>query len=382
MTILTNARIVLPDEIVHGHVVLEAGRIAAVGSGAGAVTKAGAGEDCAGDFLVPGLVELHTDHLETHVAPRPRVRWNLTAAIQAHDAQIAASGITTVLDALRVGLDADSTLSSQDSREIATAISEAQTEGRLRAEHRFHLRCEVSDETAVSGFRLFDDLPQVDLISLMDHTPGQRQFVSLDAYRAYFQAKSGMNDEEFARFQARRVERAAIWSDRNRRELAALAAARGVVVASHDDATAAHVEEAVRDGAVIAEFPTTIEAAQASRTAGLRVLMGAPNLVRGGSHSGNVSAAELADGGALDILSSDYVPFSLLQAAFALAGRDGWTLPAAMATVTAAPAAAVGLHDRGRLAPGLRADLVRVHQPEPGAIPVVRSVWREGRRVV
>ncbi|MBJ3775421.1 alpha-D-ribose 1-methylphosphonate 5-triphosphate diphosphatase [Acuticoccus mangrovi] len=376
MTTFTNARIVLPDAVLDGHVVVEDGRIAAIGEGAAH------GEDMEGDYLLPGLVELHTDHLETHVAPRPRVRWNTTAAIQAHDAQIAASGITTVLDALRVGLEADSSLTSKDSRAIADAINAAQADGRLRVEHRFHMRCEVSDEYAIPGFELFDDLDGVSLISLMDHTPGQRQFRCLDAYRAYFQGKTGMSDPDFEVFQAERRARAAIWSDKNRRELAERAKGRGVVIASHDDATVEHVAEAVRDGVSLAEFPTTIEAAEASRTAGMRVLMGGPNLVRGGSHSGNVSVGELADAGALDILSSDYVPFSMLQAAFVLSEREGWTLPAAIATVTAAPAAAVRLDDRGRLAEGLRADMVRVRRKDAGEIPVVRSVWREGMRVL
>lgn len=376
--VFDNARIVLADKVLKGHVATGDGVITAIGEGPSGIASA---EDLAGDLLIPGLVELHTDHLETHVSPRPGVRWDTDAAIQAHDAQIAASGITTVLDAMRVGLEADGSLTSQDSRDLADAINVAQDAGRLRAEHRFHLRCEVSDEYAQPGFALFDDLAGVALVSLMDHTPGQRQFRSLEAYKRYFQRKSGMSDPVFEEFQAERRARAARWSDENRRAVAAAANARGLVIASHDDATEAHVAEAVRDGVSIAEFPTTREAAQASRAAGMQVLMGGPNLVRGGSHSGNVSAGELADLKALDIVSSDYVPFSMLQGAFMLADRDGWTLPAAIATVSANPARAIALADRGTIAPGLRADLVRVHRAGPGAVPVVRSVWRCGLRV-
>ncbi|WP_075219975.1 alpha-D-ribose 1-methylphosphonate 5-triphosphate diphosphatase [Acuticoccus yangtzensis] len=376
MTTLTNAHLVLPDEVVRGHIVLEGGRIAAIGEGPAA------GEDCGGDYIVPGLIELHTDHLETHIAPRPKVRWNVTAAIQAHDAQIAASGITTVLDALRVGLDADAAITSQDSRDFADAIAAAGAEGRLRAEHHFHLRCEVSDEMAIAGFELFEDVADVRLISLMDHTPGQRQFRSMEAYKIYFQGKSGMNDAEFELFKAERVARAGKWSDRNRRALAERAKARGVIIASHDDATTGHVDEAIRDGVTLAEFPTTVEAAEASRAADMQILMGGPNMVRGGSHSGNVSAAELADLGMLDILSSDYVPFSMLQSAFVLSDREGWGLPAALATVSANPARALKMDDRGRLVEGLRGDIVRVRRRERGEIPVVRGVWREGLRVV
>jgi len=375
--VFDNAKIVLPGSVVDGHVAIENGVIRAIGEG----RTGTADEDFNGDYLIPGLVELHTDHLETHVSPRPGVRWDSEAAIQAHDAQIAASGITTVLDAMRVGLEADGSLTSQDSRDLADVINAAQDDGRLRAEHRFHLRVEVSDEYAQPGFALFEDLPGVAIVSLMDHTPGQRQFRSLDAYRNYFQRKSGMSDAAFEDFQADRRARAARWSDENRRAIAVGAQARGVVIASHDDATAAHVAEAVRDGVTIAEFPTTSEAAHASRAAGMRVLMGGPNLVRGGSHSGNVSAGALADQNALDIVSSDYVPFSMLQAAFKLSEREGWPLPAAIATVTANPARAINLADRGAIAEGLRADLVRVRRAGPGAVPVVRGVWRGGVRV-
>ena len=380
MTVFTNARIVLSTETVEGHLAIENGTIAGIDTGP---APAGvAAQDMDGDTLIPGLVELHTDHLESHVAPRPGVKWNMTAAIQAHDAQIAASGITTVLDALRVGFDVDSTITSADSREMAGAILAAQAAGRLRADHRFHLRCEVSEESVLTGYALFDDCDNIVMASLMDHTPGQRQFASLAAYRVYYQGKSGMSDDEFERFQDERIQRANRFSDKNRRILSQNAKARGIILASHDDATRAHVDEAVRDGVSLAEFPTTIEAASASSDAGLAILMGGPNLVRGGSHSGNVSAGALADAGYLDILSSDYVPFSLLQSAFVLGRREGWDLPRAIATVSAKPAKAVGLTDRGEIAEGLRADLVRVASPGgSGDVPVVRAVWREGERV-
>ncbi len=282
---------------------------------------------------------------------------------------------------MRIGRDVDAMISAQEARELADGIVSAQSAGRLRAEHRFHLRCEVSDGEVVPGYELFEDLAGVDVVSLMDHTPGQRQFASIDAYRMYFQGRDGLSDEAFARFRDERLRNAERWSDRNRQELASRARTRGVVIASHDDATVAHVAEAVRDGVTLAEFPTTVAAAEASRAAGMRVMMGGPNLVRGGSHAGNVSAGDLAERGALDIVSSDYVPFSMLQAAFLLAERAGWSLPAAIALVSAEPAAAIGLTDRGVLTVGHKADLVRVHRTGAGETPVVRCVWRDGVRV-
>jgi alpha-D-ribose 1-methylphosphonate 5-triphosphate diphosphatase len=169
------------------------------------------------------------------------------------------------------------------------------------------------------------------------------------------------------------------YAERHRAAITALCRKHGLAVASHDDATAAHVDEAAQAGAAIAEFPTTMEAALAAHEYGLAVLAGAPNLVRGHSHSGNVSAAELAARGLLDVLSSDYVPASVLHGAFLLHLRHGMTLPEALATVSLTPARRVGLEDRGAIVQGRRADLVRVRVA--GDLVAVRGVWSLGERV-
>jgi alpha-D-ribose 1-methylphosphonate 5-triphosphate diphosphatase len=373
--IFTNCAIVLADEIVSGSLQVRDGKITDISTG-----TSSAGMDLDGDYLLPGCVELHTDHLETHFQPRPKVRWNMDAALQAHDGQVASSGITTVFDALRVGIDGDTDLTPQDMAAMAAKISKANAAGRLRADHFIHLRCEVSVADVVEQFDLMDGNDRVRLASLMDHAPGQRQFVSLDAYRIYYQGKKKLSDAEFDAFSARRIAESEANSDRNRKRIAERCHAAGIAIASHDDATAEHVAEGVQLGTALAEFPTTIEAAVLSREAGLQVLMGAPNVVRGGSHSGNVSALDLLDQGALDILSSDYIPFSLMQAAFHLAGSGRITLPEAVRLVSDNPARAAGLTDRGRIEVGRRADLVRVHA-EHGLPPVVAGVWREGKRV-
>jgi alpha-D-ribose 1-methylphosphonate 5-triphosphate diphosphatase len=214
----------------------------------------------------------------------------------------------------------------------------------------------------------------------MDHAPGQRQFVNLETYAYYYQRKLKLNDVEFQTFCDKRMGDSARNSAPNRQAISAACHARGIVLASHDDATSAHVDEAIAQGIRVAEFPTTLEAANASKGAGLGVLMGAPNVMRGASHSGNVSARALAEHGLLDILSSDYIPFSLIQSAFFLGEVvDGISLPQAMAMVSKNPADAVGLTDRGVVEAGRRGDLVRVRVDEH--VPVVRTVWREGRRV-
>ncbi|WP_375451325.1 alpha-D-ribose 1-methylphosphonate 5-triphosphate diphosphatase [uncultured Devosia sp.] len=373
--VLSNARIVLADEVVLGSVVLRDGRIVEIGG------PSEIGENLDGDYLIPGLVELHTDHLENHYAPRPRVRWNALAAVQAHDAQIAASGITTVFDALRVGTDEQADMGGAEMTVLADAIAASKAANRLRADHFIHLRCEVSAPDCQTSFEQLQHHPLVRLASLMDHAPNQRQFASFEAYKAYYQGKLKMSDAALAEFSARRIGDSETYAGPHRKAISQFCRDNGIVLASHDDATIGHVDEAIAQGIDVAEFPTTIEAARASHDAGLAVLMGAPNVVRGASHSGNVSARDLAQAGILDILSSDYIPFSLIQAAFALGDSvEAITLPHAVRLVTSHPAAAGGLMDRGQIAIGKRADLVRVRLDDD--IPIVRTVWREGQRVI
>ena len=374
--VFANARVILADSVLAGHVRVIDGRIAEIGTGP---TPPGA-LDLAGDYLLPGLVELHTDHVEGHLAPRPKVRWNAFAAVMAHDAQVAASGITTVFDSLRVWPDKKAIGMDGEAGLLASALGEAKAAGALRADHFIHLRCEIPTDTVVEDALALMEAHDIRLISLMDHTPGQRQFTTVEQFRSYYMKKSGITSAEMDVIVATRLDFHARYASDNRDRLVALANARGIPLASHDDGTAEQVREAVEDGVAIAEFPTTLEAARLSHAAGIRVLMGAPNLVRGGSHTGNVSAQALAVAGYLDILSSDYVPSSLLWAAFDLTKRESAIpLPRAIRMVTRTPAEAAGLTDRGAIAPGLRADLVRVRLA--GDMTVVKGVWREGQRV-
>lgn len=375
--VLTNARIVTADDVFLGTLRAQDGRITDIARGAPARSTA---EDCEGDYLLPGLVELHTDNLERHVVPRPKVRWQVASAVLAHDGQMASAGITTVFDALSCGDVIDGSARLTNLMAMASGVSDAQAQGRLRADHHLHLRCEVCVPTVLELFGALADNPLVGIVSLMDHSPGQRQFVRLDKHRTYYMGKYGFSDAEMDQYTARQQYNSARYSANHRRQIAAICAERRLTLASHDDATRAHIEEAAALGVDFAEFPTTAAAADAARLEGMKVLMGAPNLVLGGSHSGNVSAGELASLGCLDMLSSDYVPVSLMGAAFLLhKGPVGLPLPAAVAMVAGTPAQVAGLTDRGVIASGKRADLVRVL--DAGEVPVVRAVWREGRRV-
>lgn len=374
--VLENAELVLPDAVVRGWLAVADGRIAEIGEG----RPPECGEDLAGDYLLPGLVELHTDHLESHVMPRPKVRWETLSAIVAYDVQMAGAGITTVFDSLRVGTDADSKSLGSVVIELMAGLERARDEGLLRAEHLTHLRCEIAADDVLADTEALLAKHSVHLISLMDHTPGARQFRDIETWKLYYGGKSGRSEAELEHLIAERRRLHAANHDRHRARLVALARDKGIVLASHDDTTEDHVAQSLDEGIAIAEFPTTLEAAAASHAAGIQVMMGAPNVVRGGSHSGNVAAETLAREGVLDILSSDYVPASLLMGAFELARRiDAMSLAHAVRTITLHPARATGLNDRGALVAGLRADLVRVHMA--GDVPVVREAMRGGRRV-
>ncbi|MGO3935002.1 alpha-D-ribose 1-methylphosphonate 5-triphosphate diphosphatase [Rhodopseudomonas pseudopalustris] len=376
--VLRNARIVLADRVIErGWIAMENGRIAEIGE-----TGVPAGSlDMGGDLVIPGLIELHTDHLEAHYMPRPKVQWNPIAAVVSYDSQLATCGITTVLDSLRVWREEGAEDVDGQAGVLAEAISAARDANLLRTEHFLHLRCEIPMPNVVAEAKELIGRPDVRLMSLMDHTPGQRQFRDEEKLRDYYRGKgAGTTDAELDAMFARRLYCKETYAEANMRAIVALAHQHEIPLASHDDTTDENVVDAIRDRVAVAEFPTTIEAARGLHAAGIDILMGAPNVVRGGSHSGNIAAIDLAREGLLDILSSDYIPSSLLMAALQLPLRaPAIDLAAAVRTVTKAPAEAVGLPDRGEIAVGKRADLIRVHVAHD--VPAVRSVWREGHRV-
>ncbi len=335
--------------------------------------------DLQGDWLLPGLVEVHTDNLERHVMPRPKVSFPMASAMQSHDAEIAAAGITTVFDAIGVGDPYGDGFRSRDQSALLGVLDELEAAGVLRADHRIHVRCELPADNARQLFEPFMQHPRLALISLMDHTPGQRQWTDVEHARIYYTGKKGWSDAQFDRELTLAPERQARHAEPNRHWFARYACEHGIALATHDDTTTAHVDEAVALGASMSEFPTTSDAARRARERGLSTVAGAPNVVRGGSHSGNVAALDLAREGLLSGLSSDYVPGSLLQAAWHLRRSAGLSMSHAVALASSGPARACGLDDRGEIALGLRGDLVRVVQV--GGVPAVREVWRGGRRV-
>ena len=374
--IFANAILVLPDETLHGSVKVQNGEIVDIAAGVNVPEGA---LDCEGDFLAPGLVELHTDNLERHIQPRPRVDWPHAAAIMAHDAELAGCGITTVFDALRVG----STVKTEArygkyARDLTNELWQLRAQQVLKISHFLHLRAEVCSETLVAELNEFTGDDRVGLVSLMDHTPGQRQFRDISKLEAYVKGKHGFDDAGFQAHVQSLKEMRATYGEKHEKATVAAASRFGAVLASHDDTTEEQVSVSAGYGIRLAEFPTTVEAARACRAHEIKVMMGAPNLVRGGSHSGNVAARDLAELELLDIVSSDYVPAALLMSAILLG--DIWgDMARGLATVTQTPADAVNLSDRGRIALGKRADLIRFRVQDQ--TPVLRGVWSRGQRV-
>jgi alpha-D-ribose 1-methylphosphonate 5-triphosphate diphosphatase len=373
---LTNARVVFADRIERTSIVVRDGRIDRIGAAHATVTRR---FDCAGDYVLPGLVELHTDNIERHLEPRPGTFSNVNRAVLAHDAELASSGITTAFDAITLGGTADPDCRSQLYLEAVQSTERAAAEGLLRVDHRLHLRCELSDPRFESLLSTATSQRIPQLISLMDHTPGQGQWTDIERFRQHYMRRYGLGPAEIDELIAWRQNNHMRFAQPNRHSALTFAKRHSCIVAHHDAATGEEVDAAHADACTIAEFPTSLTAARRAREVGLRIVAGAPNLVRGGSHSGNVSAARLAEEGLCDVLSSDYCPSSLLHAVFVYAQTAGSSLPFAVLAATSTPASALGLNDRGSIAEGSRADLIRVRDTPRG--PVVISTWSRGRQV-
>ncbi len=376
MTCLTNARIVLRDQLVHGTIVMGGTAISSIDSG---MSHSPGAIDMDGDLVIPGVVDLHTDNLERQVQPRSNARWPSRSAMVAHDAQCAAAGVTTVLDALclgDLGFDKDRIRTFLEGVVDGDALAAS---GLLKSDHYLHLRCEMPATDVIALLDPVADHPRVRMISLMDHSPGVGQYANMDRYRA-LRAKEGIDAATIERRIGELQEQRARLRDPNRRALLDRVRPSGTVLASHDDRTAEEVDENHRDGIRISEFPVAMVAAQAAKAHGMQVIAGAPNIVRGGSHGGNVAASDLVRARAVDAFASDYVPASLVEAAFGCVRDTGIALPDAVALVTDRPAQMAGLIDRGRIEVGLRADLVRVRVHD--GLPIVRQVWLAGDRVI
>lgn len=370
-TRISDAEIVLPDRTIErGSVLIEDGQIAEIIEGDGPSSPGVNEIDARGAILMPGLIDLHCDAIEGQAEPRPGVLLPFDLAIRAMDTRLIAAGITTCFHAISfagrlLGLRNTETASS-----LADTIAGFEGDGPV--DHKVHARIEVTAPDAPSAAESLLQRRCCSMLSLMDHTPGQGQFRTTASLIDYLTKSYDMDEaevlsviDEHERVGARNLLRII--------RLARNAINAGIPVASHDDDSIERVGAALRLGVSICEFPMSNAVASEATRAGLACIVGAPNVIRGRSHGAGPSAETLLVEGCASCLSSDYAPETLLPAVFKLANR--MPLHKAAAFVTSNPAAAAGLHDRGRMKIGLRAHLILVDPPRPRGYPKVLRAW-------
>jgi alpha-D-ribose 1-methylphosphonate 5-triphosphate diphosphatase len=349
--VVENGRVVTPDAVVDGAVRIEGDRIVDVGD---VDRDADDVVDARGRLVLPGLIDLHGDDIESHLHPRSGARMDTHMALAAADRANVAAGITTKFHAISFELDRDENRSPELGAEITAAVERADD---LVVDHRIHARCEVTQERCVDAVEDVIDAGDASLVSVMSHIPGKGQFRDREAFLDYYRNSEKHTLEEATEIIEKRGS-LDLETIRERVDRVVEAAdERDVPTASHDDEEVAEVERLSDRGVDISEYPITMETAERAHELGMTVTMGAPNLVRGESQWGNLRTADAIDAGVVDALVADYHPPSLLAAAFVDTGEP---LPERVTRVTANPADAAGLSDRGRIEPGARADLIVV----------------------
>ena len=370
MFIITNAKIVMPNTTLNGSVLIENGKIEKITSdkieGDNVI-------DAKGKFLLPGLIDIHGDDLEKEISPRPSVNFPIDFALINLDRKTAACGITTKLHAIAYFEDELKGRHPAKSKEILKTLNRLRD--KLLVNNLIHARCEISSD--ISDILQVIDDPCVKLISIMDHTPGQGQFKNIEDYKDYHKRVYGLKDEEIERILNRKREHDKM---SNLRKVLDKAHKTGIPVASHDDDTDKKVEFFHSLGVKISEFPVTLEAAKKAKELGMIISMGAPNVVRGKSSTGNLSAIEAIKHNLVDVLCSDYSAEAMLYAPFILEGKKLMTLNEAVNLVSLNPARAIGIDDEvGSIEPGKRADLIVVDKINE--IPVVTKTIVNGKVV-
>lgn len=373
--LITDVHVVFPDRVEDmGWVYLVNGRIAETGTGP--VSSAGRRVlKGYGGYLLPGLVDIHCDAVEKAIQPRPNVSLPLELACRELERQLAAAGITTMFHSISFSAG-EGVRSNELAANLARHLAAMNQSSHL-IRNLVHLRYEISNIECLDLMGNLISEGVGGLLSFMDHTPGQGQYRTVDQYIKYAKKTYWLNERECTELVEQKVRDRQRVKSENLRWLAAQARARNVGLASHDDDSPAQVDVMCELGVQLAEFPVNLITARYARSQGLHVCVGAPNLLRGGSHENNLGAAEAINSGSANILCSDYHPPALIHAVFHLAA-NGFSLPAAVGLASLQPARAVGLADElGSVAVGKRADLILVKLS--GGRPVVLATLVGGR---
>lgn len=382
---LTNTVAVLPDRLLDdATIVVRDGVIVEVAAG---ISPPPGAIDCHGSLCMPGAVDTHSDGLEKELRPRPGVLLPMDFALHSFEGRVRGAGVTTIFHGVGFDSSAKYERSISQAEEMCAVITERAASGAAPIDHYVLHRLDVRDPEGLDALQRYIPLAAATasgplLVSYEDHTPGVGQYADRAHFEQYVAGSRGLDADG-----ARQVIDELIEDRERRRAYREIAvpwlagqASRGIVrLMCHDPASADEIAEAVAYSATIAEFPTTVEAAHAARSSGLRTMCGGPNALRGISHSGNVSARDLIAAGLCDGLASDYLPSTLLGSVGTLTHHGICDLPTAVRLITSGPAATVGLGDRGRLEPGPRGDLAVFDLD--GALPTVRLVISQAARI-
>lgn len=393
MYILKNGKVITPETILQGYdLLIENEKIKGLyrsGTISGVDTRE---IDAAGRYIMPGMIDIHADYIEHMAAPRPTSIMNFRLALREAERELITHGITTMYHSLSLYDFTEFLMSPvrspENTRKLIGLIDRThETEHIIH--HRFHARFEIDNLSRIDELKEYIRENRVHLISFMDHTPGQGQYRNLEIYRKTLKGYRNCSDEEVDRIIAHSQARPKMTVE-TIREIAALARENGIAVASHDDDSLEKVELVHGFGSTISEFPITMEVAKQARTYDMHTVAGAPNILLGGSHSGNLSAAEAILENAVDILCSDYYPAAMLHAVFHMHHEYGRDLAQMVRLVSTNPARAVLIGDRtGSIETEKRADLLLVQVLADGApavahafadgIPVYATMYRNGR---
>ncbi len=379
-TLIHNATLILPERIVeHGWLLIENERILDVGEAATCPAADGRSIDAQAQMLMAGIIDLHCDSIERLVMPRPNIYFPLAIALEEADWRLAGSGITTEFHAVSLDDGEFGVRSYTFVRDLSNAIADEQSERLIR--HKIHARLELTSQRGSEAIVEMIANREVGLVSLMDHSPGQGQYRTERAFRDYVSKSAGTSHAEIDELISFKRTQAAHIPGRIE-QVTRLAREAELGIATHDDDSAEKVAQWPTLGVTVSEFPTTMEAARQAHELGLAVCMGAPNVLRGMSSGGNLSATEAVRAGIADVLCSDYYPSAMLGAAYKLYKENVLPLSQAVNLITLNPAKAVKLgHDFGSLERGKVADILLVTVGKHGTL-YVRRVFVEGREKV
>ena len=377
--LIKNAHIIQPEQIIEGNLVIKDQFITEINNNVNIdETSFDLIHDAEGSYILPGIIDIHADDIEKELQPRPTSVFPINYAFRESEKKLIGKGITTMFHSLAIYdgnyFGGKSIRTKEYVENISDWINRNRHNGLIH--HRFHLRYEVDNLLGVDYVKDLLKNDQVDLISFMDHTPGQGQYRNIEKFKEALKDYDKIGPEIADKLIQDRINAPKI-SKETLEEIAKIAKMHNVGVASHDDDTIEKINWNLSWGATISEFPITIEVAKYAKQNGLAVMVGSPNIILGGSHSGNLSAAEAIIADCVDILCSDYKPSSILGSIFYMNHKHQIPLEKMVAMATINPAKAVNIDDQyGALEVGKKFDAIQVTLIDE--IPVVERVWVDG----